>query len=129
MELVDEKSTTLALTAVDFLKDISEAERTSVQIVASFDTTGCAVLASQIALVSRLHSVLEMYKDDPDSLHAHVEQAVLNIRENWSDRPSWWSADNSEFDMLLLRRLARDGFEGFMHSKMSFGLEATVSCS
>lgn len=126
LELLDEHGRTLTLTAIDFLKDLTEAERNSIQTVAAFDAERSGQVVSQVALISRLKAFFEAHKDDPDSLQAHVEQAALNVRENWADRPEWWSAENADFDMLLLKRLANEGFVGLMQSKLSYGLAEAV---
>lgn len=124
LELVDEKGQTLTLTAVDFLKDLSEAERSTVQTVTAFDANGCAQVVGQIAVISRLRMFFEAYQADSDSLQAHLEQAVLNIRESWVHRPDWWTA--SDYDMLLIKRLVHDGFEGFQQTKIPYGLDIPV---
>lgn len=127
LELLDERGKTLTLTAVDFLKDLSEAERNSVQTVAAFDALGCTQVVSQVALICRLKAFLGTHKDDPDSMQARVVQAALNVRENWAERPEWWSADSADFDVLLVKRLASEGFGGLMQTKLSYGLAEPVS--
>ena len=124
LELVDESGQTLTLTAVDFLKDLSEAERASVHTVAAFDANGCAQLIGQIAIISRLRSFLETYQADSDTLHAHIEQAVLNIRDGWTHRPDWWTA--SDYDILLIKRLVHDGFDAFVQTKVPHGVDIPV---
>lgn len=126
LELLGEDGTVLALTAQDFVTELNEAERSSVQAVAAFDTTGCAQLVTQIALVSRLGALLRRYRSDPDGLHALVAQASLD--KSWPERPAWWSAETAEFDILFLKRLCESGFgELLLLTKTNHGILGSVS--
>jgi hypothetical protein len=124
LELLDANQEILAYTAVDFMQGLSETERATVRTVASFDSASCGHVFGQISLVSRLRNLLSKY--DGDSLHAHVQQAVLNISEVWPDRPSWWSNTSGLHDVLLLQRLFHEGFESLLQTKASYNILALV---
>lgn len=125
LDLLDQDGETLAYTAVDFLEQLPEAERVNVRAVAKFDAVGCAQIFGQVALLSRLRAFLGFYEGD--ALQARVEQALFDIQDPWPGRPAWWKESSALFDLLLLKRLAHDGFTGVLQTRSSYDITDSVS--
>jgi uncharacterized protein GlcG (DUF336 family) len=122
LQLVDDKNCPLAYTAVDFLEDIPEEERSGVEISTVFDKKGCRNVLSQIASVSRIRSVYVEYKYE--DLIPKIEKANTNLiaaGDVWEQRPEWWgppsqAQGSTGHDGLLLERLLTSGFDSVLES-------------
>jgi hypothetical protein len=62
LELLDDNGLPLASTAVDFLDDLPENERVTIEIYASFNKNGFRTVVSQAVLMTRLQSIFSTYK-------------------------------------------------------------------
>lgn len=122
LNLVDDKNCPLAYSAVDFLEDLSDEERSGVEIATSFDKKGCRNVLSQVASVSRIRSVYVEYKY-VDFL-AKMEKATKNLVASgdvWEQKPEWWGPPSQPqgstgHDSLLLERLLNSGFDSVLES-------------
>jgi hypothetical protein len=122
LNLVDDKNCPLAYSAVDFLEDLSEDERSGVEIATAFDKKGCRNVLSQIASVSRIRSVYVEYRYE--ELLAKMEKAAKNLVASgdvWEQKPEWWgppsqAQGSTGHDSLLLERLLSSGFDSVLES-------------
>lgn len=134
LELVDEEGAPFAFTAVDFLNDIPEDERVTVQITSVFDKKGCRAVLSQIATVSRIRSVYASYT--LSELLGRLERATNNIKlsgDSWAVKPEWWetpcqSTGSIGHDGILLERLLKSGFNTVRENKDTFSYFDLVRC-
>jgi hypothetical protein len=126
LELLGDDGMVLALTAQDFLEELTEFERSCVRAVAAFDAAGCSQVISQIALTSRLGAFMRLYQNEPDSLQAYATQAAMD-KSFWANRPDWWKKDSADFDILFLKRLCEFGTGGLTTTKSNYGIVGSVS--
>jgi len=96
--------------------------------VACFDKIGCRHVFTQIASLSRLRSVLAGCNGD--TIHAHVEQSLLNaggnLDESWEDlKPAAWK--NIVDDSLLLKRLLTVGYHDLLEDDQHMGFESEIA--
>jgi hypothetical protein len=122
LNLVDDKNCPLAYSAVDFLEDLSEEEKSGVEIATAFDKRGCRNVLSQVASVSRIRSVYVEYRYE--DLLAKTEKATKNLVASgdvWEQKPDWWGPPSqpqgsTSHDSLLLERLLSSGFDSILES-------------
>jgi hypothetical protein len=122
LNLVDDKNCPLAYTAVDFLEDLSEDEKSGVDIAAAFDKKGCRNVLSQIASVSRIRSVYVEYRYE--DLLVKMVKATKNLVASgdvWEQKPEWWgppsqTRGSTGHDGLLLERLLGSGYDSVLES-------------
>ncbi|KAL7559116.1 hypothetical protein ACA910_017527 [Epithemia clementina (nom. ined.)] len=112
LQLVDQANEPLALTAVDFLEDVSNEEKTDVCLVSCFDKQACRDMFCQIASVSKLRAVFLL--NDSDTVLAMTQQAIMNLDRNdgeWRGcLPTNWN--HGADDTILLKRLLNVGMRG-----------------
>jgi hypothetical protein len=124
LNLVDDKNCPLAYSAVDFLEDLSEEEKSGVEIATAFDKKGCRNVLSQVASVSRIRSVYVEYRYE--DMLAKMEKATKNLVASgdvWEQKPEWWGPPSQPqpqgstgHDSLLLERLLSSGFDSVLES-------------
>jgi hypothetical protein len=122
LNLVDDKNCPLAYSAVDFLEDLSEEEKSGVEIATVFDKKGCRNVLSQVASVSRIRSVYMEYSYE--DLLAKIEKATKNLVASgdvWEHKPDWWGPPSQPqgstgHDSLLLERLLSSGYNSILES-------------
>ena len=133
LDLLDNVGRPLGFTAVDFIDDLPEPERTAIEISAILDKKGSRGIMSQTALMSQLRSIFLscIQSGSKDQL---LDAAASNVASrNWDAKPPWWGkqvqGDGStiQHERLLLERLLRSGFEGVLDDERSYGLADVVS--
>ena len=126
LDLLDNYGKPLAFTAVEFLNDLPENERSSIEVSAVFDKKGCRLVAAQVAMMSRLHSVFMLY--DGHSLSEKIVKAAKTAEaggDKWDKEPAGWS---SASDVVLLNRLVDSGMTDiFLRGTCSFGQESVAA--
>jgi hypothetical protein len=123
LELLDDDGEALGFTAVDFLEDIDDDERTNIDFSGALDVEGARCVMAQIALVSRLRSFYT--GNGRELLPRRLENAVSQIKDNWEAQPEFWLVNNDstvKHDRLLLERLVRRGFAHILDDTGSCGL-------
>jgi hypothetical protein len=131
LDMLDDAGQPYAVSAEDFLSELSESERSGFVLSSSFDKKDCRGLLAQIAMISRARAI---FSDLPgDAVEGRLEVAVACIPEKWPNQPSWWSTTRESasarsilHDRLLLKRLIYAGFSGVLECKASFGIDALV---
>lgn len=134
LDLLEESGEPYALTAMDFIDDVSEQERLAIETSALMDNKGCWDLVNQMSLMSRLRSIfLNCERGYKRTLVESTVQAVSARRPQWESQPTWWSSRGGEscystlhHDTLLLERLMHSGFDGVLENKKSYGVGADV---
>lgn len=127
LDLLDSNGQPLAFTAIEFLDELPEEERTSIEIASVFDKTGCRYVFSQISLLSRLRSVASAYH--PTALVDVLENslpALRDVAEKWQRMPEEWDPSS---DAILLYRLLEFGLSNNLLSvKKSYPPLVCISC-
>jgi hypothetical protein len=104
------------------LEDLSEEEKSGVEIATVFDKKGCRNVLSQVASVSRIRSVYVEYSYD--DLLAKMEKATKNLVASgdvWEQKPDWWGPPSQQHgstshDSILLERLLSSGYNSILES-------------
>jgi hypothetical protein len=131
MSLYNENGDVMAYVATDFLNDIPESARHSLQVAASFDNRDCRMVINQIATVTRVRSI--MRSSSGDNLYAKLLSAV-NMAESKGFKmvAGWWNKAGQDssgihHDFLALNRLLESGYGGVMDSKNLYSNNDMVS--
>jgi hypothetical protein len=134
LDLLDDSGDIFALTAVDFLDDVEDEERSAIEVSSVFDHEGCLKVMEQVALMSRLRSIF--LSCDRVAKQRVLEGAVREVEgssEPWEGRPDWWGSRKGEegestlhHDQLLLERLMHSGFDVVLEDKKSYGVGGDV---
>lgn len=108
LDILDDNGRPFAFTAVEFLDDLDESERTTIEVSSIFDKKCSRSVICQAAMLSRLRSIY-----CASSMKALLENisVVNNIfvtsRDFWSSQPTSW---NGMCDVVLVQRLMGNGF-------------------
>jgi hypothetical protein len=125
LDLLADDGKPLAFTAIDFLDDLSDKERVTIELYSSFDTNSCRMVFGQTALVTRLRSIYQ--RIDKTRLGSILEMSSRRLQEEgeaWK-RPYAWDLS---CDKVLLHRLATFGFtDRVMLSNSNSGERGPVS--
>lgn len=107
LDLLDEANQPLAFTAIEFLDELPEDERTSIEIASVFDKKGCRFVLSQITLLTRLRSFVVEYERATfvDAIKRIYPQAP-ELSDESHRMPKVW---DKEYDAVLLYRLVELG--------------------
>ena len=128
LDLLDNYGRPLAFTAVEFLNDLPESERSSIEVFAAFEKKGCRFVVAQIAMMSRLRSVF--VSSEGRSLSEKIVKASRMVKsggEKWDKEPAGWSPES---DVVLLRRLVDSGLTDIcLRGTCSFGQESVPAFS
>ena len=105
----------LAIITADVAK--GNAEHDDSVISAFLDKKGARQITSQIALVTRLQSVLQA--NNEAGFRKKIDRAMAasaKVKETWDNKPKWWddSSENDNHTFLLLTRLGEHGFAKLM---------------
>ena len=106
--ILDDNGRPFAFTAVEFLDDLDESERTTIEVSSIFDKKCSRSVICQAAMLSRLRSIC--YNTSSKTLLENVN--VVNnyfvaSRDFWSNQPTTWNAIS---DVVLMKRLLVNGF-------------------
>jgi hypothetical protein len=126
LELIADNGQPLAFTAIDFVDDIPENDRITIEIYSSFDKHACWSAMGQLALISRLRSICTFYNGS--RLREKLDSAANSLVATghaWEKLPNGWDASS---DIVLLQRLAKFGFTNdLLQSRNDFGEQGQVS--
>lgn len=103
--LIGDNGHTLAYTAVEFLNEVPEEERVTIEISTVFEKVNCYHVISQISSLTRIRAFLHG-NQDAGALGHHLDGKV-NGNDTWAKKPSDWSP---AADVALLFRLSAFGF-------------------
>jgi hypothetical protein len=103
-ELLADDGEPLAYTAVEFLNEVPEDERITIEIATVFDRKNCTLVSSQNASSTRIRSLLRTHPDI-GTLRYHLDGAIST--ETWKKKPIDWTTLS---DVTLLCRLSIFGY-------------------
>lgn len=127
LDLLDNGGNPLGFTAVDFIDDLPEKERESIEIAAIMDRKEGRDVLSQAALMNRLRSVF-ITACETNTKPMKVELAAEKaMQSKWDGQPDWWLHGGTKHDQLLLERLLHSGFSGVIHNSKAYGFGPVVS--
>lgn len=134
LDLLDDAGDPFPLTAVDFMDDVGEEERSAIEVSALMNKGGCLGVMEQVALMSRLRSVfLHCERGVKQRILEGTVQAVSSSLKTWDAQPEWWGSRGGHManttlhhDQLLLERLMHSGFDGVVDNKKSYGVGGDV---
>lgn len=131
MDVLDDAGQPYAVSAEDFLSELSESDRSGFVMSSSFDKKDCRGLLSQIAMISRARAI---FSEQSGEVEGRMEVAVASIPDKWNRQPSWWGTTRDRatshtilHDLLLMKRLLYSGFSGVLECKSTFSINALVS--
>ena len=127
LDILDDNGRPFAFTAVEFLDDLDESERTTIEVSSIFDKKCSRSVISQTAMLSRLRSIYSASSTN-DFLEkvSTVNRTFVASRDFWSSQPTNWSAAS---DVILVKRLLDYGFEeAFLVDSKSFNGQVSSSC-
>lgn len=126
LDLLGDDGCPLAFTAVEFLDELPEAERRSIEISSLFDEKSSSHVIAQVALMTRLRSLNTAY--DRIRFSAEAAKAAVvsdSTADRWDQQPLAW---NPSCDLVLLRRLLVNGFtDNLLSDSLSHGGQSKVS--
>jgi hypothetical protein len=106
-ELLGDDGKPLAYTAVEFLNEMPEDERVTIEVASVFDGPNCFLVAAQNASSTRIRSLVLTHHDG-DILRHHLDATVISSSTTtWSKKPSDWTTAS---DVTLLWRLSSFGY-------------------
>jgi hypothetical protein len=108
-ELLGDDGKPLAYTAVEFLNEVPEEDRTTIEVSTVFDGRNCYWVAAQSASSTRLRSLLNALPDI-DILRHHLDDGTVSSTQEtttWPKKPSDWTTAS---DVTLLWRLLTYGY-------------------
>jgi len=105
----------LAIITADVAK--GNAEHNDSVIGAFLDKKGARQITSQIALMTRLQSILRA--NNEEGFRKKIDRAMTGsarFKEAWDNKPKWWddSSENHNHTFMLLTRLGEHGFAKVM---------------
>jgi hypothetical protein len=136
LDLLDNGGQPLGFTAVDFMYDVPDEDRSKIQISSILDKKGSRQILAQISMITRLRAITKSY--NKNDLDRKIEKAVKNILDGgdiWENQPQWWlSATSSgntivyQSDKMLLRQLMELGLtDELLEVTLTSGKEDKVS--
>jgi hypothetical protein len=116
VNLVDDKGNQLGYVAADFLNELPEDRRSSIEISVVLNAEECRGILNQVSAISRIRSLLSSCdRTDACSMVVHASRYLAKPEHHWNDQPLWWNTDGHEnFDLLLLERVLYNGFNNLL---------------
>jgi hypothetical protein len=107
LDLLDDDGQPLAYTAVEFLDELPESERLTIEVSSMFDRKGSRFVFGQAAMITRIRSIY-ITADLINFLErlAKVSNNLTSSRELWDGQPPVW---NPIYDATLVKRLLENG--------------------
>jgi hypothetical protein len=136
LDLLDNGGQPLGFTAVDFMYDVPDEDRSKIQISSILDKKGSRQILAQISMITRLRAITKSY--NRKDLDRKIEKAVKNILDGgdiWENQPQWWlsvtSSGNAtvyQSDKTLLCQLMEMGLtDELLEVTLTSGKEDKVS--
>lgn len=121
LQIVGDRGRPVAYSSQTFLVENSLPEVRTHELItpmATFDKESCSEMFGQVACMSRLRSIIAKTPTTLE-LRGKVMKALGDLETInivWRHRPSWWGAegDSVAYDVVLLDKLAADGFRGVL---------------
>jgi hypothetical protein len=109
LDILDDNKRPFAFTAVEFLDDLDESERTTIEVSSIFDKKSSRSVICQTAMLSRLRSIYSGSSTETflEKVNA-VNSTFVASRDFWPSQPKSWNAVS---DVVLVKRLIENGFE------------------
>jgi len=118
-DILDDENKPQSWTTADICKSIeNNPEYNKMMVSALVDKTSARQIACQIALVSRLRSIL--LKHTEKDFRVKLQRAMKNSKradDEWDKKPEWWDDSTDEHAFLLLKKLNEYGFSKIMTSE------------
>jgi len=91
-----------------------------------FDLDSCQDMFAQIACITRLRSVVEKCKQQPGPMVQLLQAKIMKVLSDldksnraWRSKPAWWDDETCRYDLLLVRKIIKEGFRGVLSSKFA----------
>ena len=126
-DILDDENKPQSWTTADICKSIEgNPEYNKMIVSALLDKTSARQVTSQIALISRLRSILIQHTEKDFRLK--LQRAMKQCKradDEWERKPEWWDDSSDEHAFLLLKKLNDYGFTKIMtleKARDGFGL-------
>jgi hypothetical protein len=107
LDLLDDNGQPFAFTAVEYLDELDESERITIEVSSLFNKKSSRSVFSQTAMLSRLRSIYTASVPNFDVSIFKVRNTLAISRDMWLSQPTTW---NNICDAILVKRLMEIGF-------------------
>ena len=121
LDILDDNGRPFAFTAVEFLDDLDESERTTIEVSSVFDKRSSRSVICQTAMLTRLRSIYMV--SSLENFYRKIicaTDSIVELQDFWRNQPENWDTNS---DVELVRRLLENGFGEALRveSKSSYG--------
>lgn len=118
LDILDDENKPQSWTTADISETIqNNPEYNKTTVSAFLDKTSARQVTSQIAMLSKLRSILYLHNEK--DFRAKLKRAMKQSKrtdDDWEKRPEWWDDSTDEHSFMLLKKLNEYGFSKIMTS-------------